>query len=162
MVFYIYFHIMCVHVSICTPTLFGKWGFIWDVFVIVLYPLDSPLEDKCFTQLLSIIQKNLFNKFKGTFFCCCCFYCSHLDGLKLPHAEKNKVKMLTLNLSWPKISFWVDLGLNGHLCLGLLYLSKVLWVLEFSLPLFPKPRPQFPLASHHTHTPHPGGQVQSG
>lgn len=32
---------MCVHVSICTPTLFGKWGHIWDVCFSVLYPLTA-------------------------------------------------------------------------------------------------------------------------
>lgn len=32
---------MCVHVSICTPTLFGKWSYIWDVCFSVLYPLTA-------------------------------------------------------------------------------------------------------------------------
>lgn len=32
---------MCVHVSICTPTLFGKWSYIRDVWVSVLYPLTA-------------------------------------------------------------------------------------------------------------------------
>lgn len=149
---------MCVHVSICTPTLFGKWGFIWDVCFIVLYPLTAHQKKACCFFFTPVIIQNGLGKFEGNLFC---FYCSHPDCLKLPHAEKQKWKCLTLSLSRPTISFQVDLGLNGHLCIGLLSLSlssegAVSSVIQ-SPPLFPQTPPptppQFPLASHHTHNP---------
>lgn len=49
---------MCVHVSICTPTLFGKWSYIWDVFFNVLYPLTAHQKKAQFSSKKNV-TKNL-------------------------------------------------------------------------------------------------------
>ena len=73
---------MCVHVSICTPTLFGKWGYIWDVCFHVLFPLTAHQKTAQFSSQ-EIRGKSIF----------AFFYRSRPDFfLTLPHAEKTKWK----------------------------------------------------------------------
>lgn len=50
---------MCVHVSICTPTLFGKWSYIWDVCFSVLYPLTAHQKKAQFSSKKKSVTKNL-------------------------------------------------------------------------------------------------------
>lgn len=78
---YIYFHIMCVHVSLCTPTLFGKWGDIWDVCFSWLPIKEGP----------ALIQKLVLKNLMEVNFAFC--YCSPPDCLKLPHADKQSEKL---------------------------------------------------------------------
>lgn len=69
---------MCVHVSICTPTLSGKLGCMFQCPV----SLDCPSEEGP-VHIQKLVLKNL-GKFAWLFF----FFCSHPDRLKLPHTEK--------------------------------------------------------------------------
>lgn len=67
---------MCVHVSICTPTLFGKLGCMFQCPVSLDCPSEGPV------HIQKLVLKNLRK------ICFAFFYCSHPDGLKLPHTEK--------------------------------------------------------------------------
>lgn len=77
---------MCVHVSICTPTLFGKWSYILGCLFPCPVPLDCPSEEGPV-----LIQNKLPENIRGEFislFYYFFYYYSHPDCLKLPHGEK--------------------------------------------------------------------------